>query len=79
MSCKSERSYCANSAIFEENKKRNGHLLEGKVFAAEIYLTELIGEELARKNDAVSFVDRLLARLSPAELHLHSFDAAMLF
>jgi predicted DNA-binding protein with PD1-like motif len=31
-----------------------GHLLEGKVFAAEIYLTELVGEKLVRKNDAVT-------------------------
>jgi predicted DNA-binding protein with PD1-like motif len=31
-----------------------GHLLEGKVFAAEVHLTELIGEKLVRKNDAVT-------------------------
>ena len=31
-----------------------GHLLEGKVFAAEVHLTELIGTELVRKNDVVT-------------------------
>ncbi len=33
---------------------RGGHLLEGKVFAAEVYLTELTGAELVRKIDAVT-------------------------
>jgi predicted DNA-binding protein with PD1-like motif len=31
-----------------------GHLLEGKVFAAEIHLTELLGTKLIRKKDAVT-------------------------
>ena len=31
-----------------------GHLLAGKVFAAEIHVTELVGEKLVRKNDVVS-------------------------
>jgi predicted DNA-binding protein with PD1-like motif len=31
-----------------------GHLLEGKVFAAEVYLTELLGGKLVRKNDTVT-------------------------
>ncbi len=31
-----------------------GHLLEGKVFAAEIHLTELLGERILRKPDAVT-------------------------
>lgn len=31
-----------------------GHLLEGKVFAAEIHLAELLGTELERKNDLVT-------------------------
>ncbi len=31
-----------------------GHLLEGKVFAAEVHLTELTGDKLARKKDAVT-------------------------
>ena len=30
------------------------HLLEGKVFAAEIHLTELVGEKLVRKDDKVT-------------------------
>ena len=33
---------------------RAGHLLAGKVFAAEVYLTELVGEKIERKNDAVT-------------------------
>ena len=31
-----------------------GHLLEGKVFAAEVYLIELIGEKIVRRHDAVT-------------------------
>jgi predicted DNA-binding protein with PD1-like motif len=31
-----------------------GHLLEGKVFAAEVHLIELIGEKIVRKNDALT-------------------------
>jgi len=37
-----------------EGNTKAGHLLEGKVFAAEVQLTELIGEKLVRKNDAVT-------------------------
>jgi len=37
-----------------DGNTKAGHLLEGKVFAAEIQLTELIGEKLVRKNDAVT-------------------------
>ena len=33
---------------------RAGHLLEGRVFAAEIHLTELLGEKLVRKPDPVT-------------------------
>jgi predicted DNA-binding protein with PD1-like motif len=33
---------------------RGGHLLEGKVFAAEVHLTELLGTRLVRKNDAIT-------------------------
>jgi predicted DNA-binding protein with PD1-like motif len=33
---------------------RAGHLLEGKVFAAEIHLTELLGTKLVRKKDDVT-------------------------
>ncbi len=31
-----------------------GHLLEGKVFAVEIHLTELLGKQISRKPDAVT-------------------------
>ena len=31
-----------------------GHLLEGKVFAAEIHLTELKGKKIVRKHDVVT-------------------------
>jgi len=31
-----------------------GHLLGGKVFAAEVYLTELVGPKLIRKKDSVT-------------------------
>ncbi len=37
-----------------DGNTKAGHLLEGKVFAAEVHLTELIGEKLVRKNDAVT-------------------------
>jgi predicted DNA-binding protein with PD1-like motif len=33
---------------------RAGHLLAGKVFAAEVHLIELAGEKIERKNDAVT-------------------------
>ena len=33
---------------------RAGHLLEGRVFAAEIHLTELLGTKLIRGKDAVT-------------------------
>jgi hypothetical protein len=38
----------------QEGYTKAGHLLEGKVFAAEVHLTELIGEKLVRKNDVVT-------------------------
>jgi len=31
-----------------------GHLLEGKVFAAEVHIIELTGEKIVRRNDAVT-------------------------
>jgi predicted DNA-binding protein with PD1-like motif len=37
-----------------EGNTKAGHLLEGKVFAAEIHLSELVGEKVVRKNDAVT-------------------------
>ncbi len=33
---------------------KGGHLILGKVFAAEVYLTELAGTELVRKDDATT-------------------------
>ena len=33
---------------------RAGHLLAGRVFAAEVYLSELVGEKAERKSDAVT-------------------------
>ena len=45
----------AHAVLADHNgNTKAGHLLEGKVFAAEIHLTELIGEKLVRKNDAVT-------------------------
>jgi predicted DNA-binding protein with PD1-like motif len=37
-----------------DGNTKAGHLLEGKVFAAEIHLTELVGTRLVRKNDAAT-------------------------
>ena len=37
-----------------DGNTKAGHLLEGKVFAAEIHLTELVGEKLVRKDDTVT-------------------------
>ena len=37
-----------------DGNTKAGHLLEGKVFAAEVHLTELTGEKLVRQNDAVT-------------------------
>jgi predicted DNA-binding protein with PD1-like motif len=33
---------------------RGGHLLQGKVFAAEVHLFELVGEKIVRRNDGVT-------------------------
>ncbi len=38
----------------KEGNVRGGHLLGGRVFAAEIHLTEYLGEEVVRKPDAVT-------------------------
>jgi predicted DNA-binding protein with PD1-like motif len=37
-----------------DGNAKGGHLLEGKVFAAEIHLFELVGEKIVRTNDAVT-------------------------
>jgi predicted DNA-binding protein with PD1-like motif len=45
----------AHAVLADQNgNTKAGHLLEGKVFAAEIHLTELIGEKLMRKSDVVT-------------------------
>jgi len=45
----------AHAVLADHNgNTKAGHLLEGKVFAAEIHLTEIVGEKLVRKNDAVT-------------------------
>ncbi len=45
----------AHAVLADENgNTKAGHLLEGKVFAAEIHLTELLGEKVVRKHDAVT-------------------------
>ena len=45
----------AHAVLADRNGKTNGgHLLEGKVFAAEVHLIELVGKELIRKNDAIT-------------------------
>lgn len=45
----------AHAVLADQNGKINaGHLLEGIVFAAEIHLTELLGEKILRKNDALT-------------------------
>jgi predicted DNA-binding protein with PD1-like motif len=37
-----------------DGNTKGGHLLEGKIFAAEVHLLELVGEKIVRKNDAVT-------------------------
>jgi predicted DNA-binding protein with PD1-like motif len=45
----------AHAVLADQNDNvKAGHLLEGKVFAAEIHLTELVGEKLERKHDPVT-------------------------
>jgi predicted DNA-binding protein with PD1-like motif len=45
----------AHAVLADQNGNiKAGHLLEGKVFAAEVHLTELIGSKLVRKNDPVT-------------------------
>lgn len=38
----------------QSGNTRGGHLLEGKVFAAEVHLIELLGTKIIRKNDVVT-------------------------
>lgn len=42
----------AHAVLADQNGNvKAGHLLEGKVFAAEIHLTEFLGEQIRRKKD----------------------------
>ena len=53
ISVKEEETFVHAHAVLadSEGNTKAGHLLEGKVFAAEVHLSELIGEEVVRKND----------------------------
>ena len=45
----------AHAVLVDSKGNTNaGHLLEGKVFAAEIHIFELVGKTVVRKNDAVT-------------------------
>lgn len=45
----------AHTVVADENgDTKGGHLLGGKVFAAEIHITEVVGARLVRKHDAVT-------------------------
>lgn len=45
----------AHAVLADQNGNiKAGHLLEGIVYAAEIYVTELLGEKFSRKNDALT-------------------------
>jgi predicted DNA-binding protein with PD1-like motif len=37
-----------------DHQVRGGHLIQGKIFAAELYLVELLGKPLIRKRDLVT-------------------------
>lgn len=45
----------AHAVLADRNgSTKGGHLLEGRVFAAEVHLFELIGEKIVRRNDTVT-------------------------
>jgi uncharacterized protein len=45
----------AHAVLADRNgKTKAGHLLEGRVFAAEIHITELRGETITRKKDTLT-------------------------
>ena len=45
----------AHAVLADQNGNiKAGHLLEGIVFAAEIYVTELLGEKILRRKDALT-------------------------
>ena len=37
-----------------DGNTKGGHVLEGKVFAAEVHIFELVGEKIVRENDALT-------------------------
>jgi predicted DNA-binding protein with PD1-like motif len=56
ISVKEEKTFVHAHAVLadSEGNTKAGHLLEGKVFAAEVHLSELIGEKVVRKKDEVT-------------------------
>ncbi|MCW4019417.1 MAG: DUF296 domain-containing protein [Candidatus Bathyarchaeota archaeon] len=45
----------AHAVLSDQNgNTKAGHLLEGKVFAAEVHIVELLGKKVERKFDAVT-------------------------
>ena len=56
ISIKEDKAFVHAHAVLadEEGNTKAGHLLEGKVFAAEVHLIELVGEKVVRKYDAVT-------------------------
>jgi len=56
VSIKEDKAFVHAHAVLadEEGNTKAGHLLEGKVFAAEVHLIELVGEKVVRKYDAVT-------------------------
>ena len=56
ISVKEEKPFVHAHAVLADQAGvvRAGHLLEGKVFAAEVHLIELVGEKVVRKHDAVT-------------------------
>jgi uncharacterized protein len=56
ISIKEDLPFVHAHAVLADKKgnTKGGHLLAGKVFAAEIYITELLGEEIVRVKDNVT-------------------------
>ena len=56
ISLKEEEPFVHAHAVLADQKGKvsAGHLLEGTVFAAEIHLTELLGKDVIRRNDALT-------------------------
>ena len=56
ISVKEEKTFVHAHVVLadSEGNTKAGHLIEGKVFAAEVHLSEWIGEKVIRKNDKVT-------------------------